>query len=56
MSVTELGMVKLANELQPSKAQCPISVTELEMVTLANELQPLKASSSIAFAAGGLEA
>ena len=52
MLVTDMGMVRLANELQPSKTLSLISVTESGMVTLANELQPKKAPSLISVSHG----
>ena len=39
MWVTELGMVKFTNEVQPAKAPFPMWVTDAGMVKLANELQ-----------------
>ena len=38
MCVSELRMVKLANELQPKKAPSPMWVTEFGMVKFAKEL------------------
>ena len=47
MFVTELGIVKLFNELQPAKADSSMFVTEFGIVKLFNELQPSKADSSM---------
>ena len=43
MWVTEFGMVKFANELQPSKAPSPMWVTESGMVKLDKDWQKPKA-------------
>ena len=43
MSATDSGIVMLARELQPSKAQFPMWLTESPKVILAKEVQPAKA-------------
>ena len=42
MQVTESGMVKLAKERQPAKAQSPMCITEFGMVKFTKELQLAK--------------
>ena len=54
MLVTDSGILRLANESQPSKAPYSMQVKELGIVKLTNDSQPLNACSPILTTESGI--